>query len=166
MKLASEGQISAAAEAYGCQASIFRFPNVVGAPATHGAIFDFINKLRTNPQRLTVLGNGTQQKAYLHVEDLVDAMLFIAERAPNKVNLYNIGPNDAGVTVRFIAQSVRDVVAPEAEIVYGHGDRGWIGDVPKFRYATRKLAQLGWKPSMNSETAVRRAIDEIALLPQ
>jgi UDP-glucose 4-epimerase len=162
MKLASEGQISAALESQGRRASIFRFPNVVGTPATHGVIFDFVNKLLAQKSHLRVLGDGTQQKAYLHVDDLVSAMLFIAEAGSAKINLYNIGPRDAGVTVRFIAESVRDVVAPSAEIIYGHGNRGWVGDVPRFRYAIDRLAELGWEPSLSSEAAVRRAVRDIA----
>jgi UDP-glucose 4-epimerase len=161
MKLASEGQISAAFEDYPGRASIFRFPNVVGSPATHGAIHDFVNKLKADPSCLPVLGNGTQQKVYLHVSDLISAMLFIAESGRGKINIYNIGPRDAGVTVRFIAECVRDIVSPSAGIVYGEGDRGWIGDVPRFRYDTRRLAELGWKPSMSSADAVRVAIRDI-----
>ena len=161
MKLASEAQISATMEAHGRTASIFRFPNVVGAPATHGVIFDFIGKLRANPGSLAVLGNGTQQKSYMHVRDLVAAMHFIAQNAPEKVAIYNVGPIDAGVTVRFIAEHVRDSVAPDAPIVYGQGNRGWVGDVPKFRYSAARLAVLGWQPSMSSEEAVRSAVHDI-----
>jgi UDP-glucose 4-epimerase len=161
MKLASEGQISAAFEDHDGKASIFRFPNVVGPPATHGAIYDFVNKLKADPSSLPVLGNGTQQKVYLYVNDLISAMLFIAERGAEKINTYNIGPQDAGVTVRFIAECVRDAVSPSAKIVYGESERGWIGDVPRFRYSTKRLAGLGWTPSMSSADAVRVAIKDI-----
>lgn len=161
MKLASEAQINAALESYGRQANVFRFPNVVGAPATHGAIYDFVRKLRADPNRLSVLGDGTQQKPYLHIDDLIAAMLFIANAAKEKVNIYNIGPLDAGVTVRFIAECVRDAVSPSAEIVYGRARRGWVGDVPRFRYATKRLADLGWHPTMSSEEAVRTAVRDI-----
>jgi UDP-glucose 4-epimerase len=88
--------------------------------------------------------------------------LFIVEVGQSKINLFNIGPCDDGVTVRFIAETVRDHVAPDAEIIYGYENRGWVGDVPRFRYATDKLAELGWQPSMSSEAAVRRAVREIA----
>jgi UDP-glucose 4-epimerase len=161
MKLASEAQICAALEAHAGRASIFRFPNVVGAPATHGAIFDFVGKLRSDPLHLEVLGDGSQRKAYLHVTDLVDAMLFIAEKGNDKINIYNIGPNDDGVTVQFIAERVRDAVSPQAQIIYGKGNRGWVGDVPKFRYATHRLAKLGWEPKLGSEEAIRIAIRDI-----
>jgi UDP-glucose 4-epimerase len=89
-------------------------------------------------------------------------MLFIAEYGPEKINTYNIGPQDAGVTVRFIAECVREAVSPSAKIVYGEGERGWVGDVPRFRYATRRLTKLGWTASMSSADAVRVAVRDIA----
>lgn len=162
MKLASEAIITAAAESYLDQAYIFRFPNVVGVPATHGVVYDFVRKLRTNPSTLEVLGDGTQQKGYLHVEDLVDAMLFIRAHANQKVNCFNIGSFDAGATVRFIAEETVRVVAPGAKILYGEGNRGWVGDVPKFRYSVDKLKALGWSPSSDSVETMKRAIREIA----
>lgn len=162
MKLASEAQISAACESFLERANVFRFPNVVGVPATHGVMLDFIRKLAATPDRLDVLGNGTQQKAYLHVGDLVSAMLHIADHGPERLNILNIGPADDGVTVRFIAETVRDVVQPSASIAYGDGDRGWVGDVPRFRYSVERLAQLGWRPSRDSAQAVLEAVREIA----
>jgi UDP-glucose 4-epimerase len=162
MKLASEGAISAAVESHIAQAFIFRFPNVVGVPATHGAIYDFVRKLRRNPETLDVLGNGNQQKCYLHVEDLVDAMLFIREHAEERVSCFNIGADDCGVTVRFIAEETVATVSPGARIVFGAGDRGWVGDVPRFALSVEKLHALGWLPRAGSREAVRRAIRQVA----
>lgn len=162
MKLASEAQIRAAVEAFLPRANIFRFPNVVGVPATHGVILDFIRKLRVTPDRLDVLGDGTQQKLYLHVGDLVSAMLHIADTVTGRYNVFNIGPLDTGATVREIAEAVRNRVSPSASIAYGSGNRGWIGDVPQFRYSTARLAAMGWRPSLNSSEAIERAVDEIA----
>jgi len=163
MKLASEAQASAAAESFLAQVNLFRFPNVVGVPATHGVILDFVKKLATTPEYLEVLGDGTQQKAYLHVSDLVDAMLFVRGRlrAP-KVDVINIGPTDHGVSVSWIAEQVVKRVAPKAHIHFGTSNRGWVGDVPKFHYSTAKIQALGWKPVLGSEAAVLRAIEEIA----
>jgi len=162
MKLASEAQIRAAVEAFLPRANIFRFPNVIGAPATHGVIVDFVRKLRSTPSRLEVLGNGSQRKPYLHVDDLVDAMLFIERDATGRYNVVNIGPRDVGVSVRFIAEAVRDRVSPKAEIAFGEGDRGWVGDVPRFNYDTGRLSGMGWEPRLDSQAAVLRAVDEIA----
>jgi UDP-glucose 4-epimerase len=162
MKLASEATISAAAEKFLQQALLFRFPNVVGVPATHGVIRDFILRLRQDPRSLQVLGNGTQQKAYLHVSDLVDAMLFLADSFDGKIAPFNIGPVDDGVTVRFIAEETVAAVAPKATIEFGQGDKGWVGDVPRFRYDVTRLQGLGWQPTLDSAGAIRRAIREIA----
>jgi UDP-glucose 4-epimerase len=162
MKLASEVQIRAAVEAFLPRADIFRFPNVIGVPATHGVILDFVRRLKDDPSRLVVLGDGTQKKPYLHVKELVDAMLFIAGAASGRYNVFNIGPDDEGVTVRFIAETVRDLVAPEADIGYGSENRGWIGDVPRFAYSSDRLRALGWTPGLSSETAIRTAVREIA----
>lgn len=161
MKLASEAQIRAASESFLDRATIFRFPNVIGVPATHGVIWDFSHKLHATPDSLQVLGDGSQQKAYLHVDDLIAAMRHIAAQ-PGKYLVFNIGPADAGVTVRVIAEAVRDQISPEGAIVYGPGSRGWVGDVPRFRYSVDRLAQTGWLPSMSSEQAVVRAVAEIA----
>nr|WP_297383166.1 NAD-dependent epimerase/dehydratase family protein [uncultured Roseateles sp.] len=163
MKLASEAQASAAAESFLSRVNLFRFPNVVGVPATHGVILDFVNKLSKDASVLHVLGDGTQQKAYLHVSDLVQAMLLVADRpSDKKVELVNIGPTDAGATVRWIAERVVARVAPEARVAYGQGNRGWVGDVPKFNYSTDRIQSYGWRPTLDSEQAIARAIDEIA----
>lgn len=162
MKLASEVQIRAAVESFLPRADIFRFPNVIGVPATHGVILDFVRRLRADPSRLVVLGDGTQRKPYLHVKELVDAMLFIASAASGRYNVFNIGPDDEGVTVRFIAETVRDQVAPGADIAYGSENRGWVGDVPRFAYSSERLRALGWTPALTSETAIRTAVREIA----
>ena len=163
MKLASEAFISAAAEQSKFDAFLFRFPNVVGTPATHGVIFDFCNKLIMNPLLLDVLGNGSQKKSYLHVSDLVDAMLYLALNLKDKgVFPINIGPLDDGVTVKWIAEEVVKFVSPTARIVYGSESRGWVGDVPKFNYSIDKLINLGWRPKLSSSQAVQRAIVEIA----
>jgi len=160
MKLASEGSITAALERFLERAWICRFPNVTGSRATHGVIFDLLKKLRANPAELEVLGDGTQEKPYLHVSELVDAMLFLFERSRERLNYYNIAPEIGATTVRFIAEAVVRAAAPGAIIRYAGGSRGWVGDVPKFRYSTGKLKSLGWSPKLSSNQAVELAIRE------
>jgi UDP-glucose 4-epimerase len=160
MKLASEGIISAALERFLKRAWICRFPNVVGSRATHGAIYDFIRKLRANPRELEVLGDGKQEKPYLHVSDLVDAMAWIFKRSRERLNCYNIAPQGRATTVKFIAEATIRAASPGAKIRYTGGSRGWVGDVPKFRYSTRRLKSLGWSPKLASNEAVELAIRE------
>jgi UDP-glucose 4-epimerase len=160
MKLASEGVISAALERFLKHVWIFRFPNVVGGRATHGAIYDFIRKLQKNPQELEVLGDGSQEKPYLHVGELIDAMLFLFDRTKDRLNYFNIAPDGSATTVKSIAEAVVRALSPSARIRYTGGAKGWVGDVPKFRYSIEKLKTLGWRPQMTSNEAVERAVRE------
>ena len=161
MKLASEAAISAALEAYLERVWIFRFPNVVGSRATHGAIYDFVHKLKKNPAQLDVLGDGSQQKPYFHVADLIEALLFIVENGKERLNFYNIGTAETVTSVRYMAEAVVKRQSPGAKIQYGTGNKGWVGDVPKFNYSIEKLKKLGWSPRLTSDQAVDRAVEEI-----
>lgn len=159
-KLSSEAFLTAYEHNYGIKVWINRFPNVVGEYATHGAIFDFINKLKKNPEELEVLGNGQQIKPYIYVKEIIDAILFTWENAKENVNVYNIGV-DSQTRVADIAEMVIELVSPEAKIKYTGGDRGWVGDVSKFRYDFTKLKNLGWQPKLSSNEAVKKAIEKI-----
>ena len=128
-------------------------------------ILDFVRRLKKDSSQLSVLGNGKQQKScYLHVEELVDSMLFIVNNTKVGLNYYNIGAMDDGVLIRTIAEETVKRVAPGATIHYEDTDRGWVGDVPKFLYSVDKLAQLGWEPKYSSLQAIVKAIDQIASL--
>ena len=164
MKLASEAIISAAAESDLKRAVIFRFPNVVGIPATHGVIYDFTNKLIKNPDLLNVLGDGSQKKSYLHVDDLIEAMIKVWEIWPNneKIDIFNIGPKDDGIYVRDIANIVASNFSSNVNINFGKGSKGWVGDVPQFFYDTSKITILtNWEPKLNSELAIKKASKQI-----
>ena len=152
MKLASEAQCFAAYESFLKKLRIFRFPNVVGTPATHGVILDFINKLRKNPNKLEVLGDGTQQKSYLHVDDLISGMIYLSETnlRENCNPIFNLGPQEDSVKVKWIAEQVVLKFSPKAKIIYGNSNRGWVGDVPRFSYNTKKAQSYGWNPKFNS----------------
>jgi UDP-glucose 4-epimerase len=156
-KLASEAYISAFSANYGIQTWITRFPNVVGERYTHGVIYDFIRKLKLNCNELEVLGNGEQIKPYMYVKDLISGILFIWKHAVEKINIYNLGV-ESRTKVKEIAQMVIEEMQLNAKIVYTGGNRGWIGDVPEFRYDLSKIHQLGWQAKYSSNEAVRLAI--------
>ena len=161
-KLAGEALLSAAAESSLQRIWIFRFPNVVGPRATHGALFDFARRLACRPPSLRVLGDGTQTKPYLHVSELIQAMRFIVANTSERRNVFNIGPEGGGSRVSFLAETMVARMVPGTPIVYAGGDRGWVGDVPRFSYSTERLAKLGWRPALSSDDAVRRAVEELA----
>ncbi|GAB7140732.1 NAD-dependent epimerase/dehydratase family protein [Deferribacterales bacterium RsTz2092] len=159
-KLASEAFISSFVENYGFQAWFARFPNVCGGRATHGVLYDFINKLRKNPSELEVLGDGTQRKPYLYVQELVEAMLYIYKHSDAQINLFNIG-GVGETSVSEIAEMLVAKLGLSATIRYGSGARGWVGDVPKFAYKLDKLNALGWRAKLSSTEAVSYAIDAL-----
>ena len=162
MKLASEGFITAALESYLSQVWIFRFPNVVGSRASHGAMYDFFRKLEKSPAELEVLGDGSQEKPYLHVGELLDAMLLAVEKSQDKLNYFNIGQEGSTSTVRFMAETVVKHAALRARIRYTGGKKGWVGDVPFFRFSIEKIKALGWRRASSNESielAVRELVE-------
>ncbi len=160
-KLAAEGLISAFCGTFGVQAWIYRFANVVGIRGTHGVIVDFIDKLRKDPKELEILGDGKQQKPYLHVSDVVDGMLHGFEHSNEPVNLFNLSC-DSNTTVTRIAEMViEEMGLKDVEFKFTGGKRGWPGDVPRFQLDASKIKKLGWKENYTSDEAVRKAIREI-----
>ena len=159
-KLACEGILSAAAHTNDMNIYTVRFANIIG-PRLQGAVIpDFIQKLRNNPDTLEILGNGRQQKSYMHIEDCLDAMLHVYEYADGPVATYNLGTRTT-TSVDQIAEIVSDEMDLSPEFTYTGGERGWEGDVPKMRLSIEKLSALGWSPNTESTPAVRQATQEL-----
>lgn len=154
-KVAAEGLLTAYAWGYSFETWIFRFVSMLGPRYTHGHIFDFYRKLRADPTLLEVLGDGRQQKSYLHVQDCVAAMfLAIASSAArDRIHVYNIGHEDWIAVDDSVAIICRELgVSPE--IRHTGGSRGWIGDAPKILLDTSKLRALGWAPSRSLQESI------------
>ena len=159
-KLADEGLLSARAHSHDLTVWNFRFANVVGSGLRGAVIPDFIEKLTDDPDTLTILGNGRQEKSYLHIDDCVDAMLHIVATADDAMNTYNLGTRTT-TSVDRIAAIVADEMDLDPDYEYTGGDRGWTGDVPKMRLSIEKLAALGWEPALSSDRAVRQSTREL-----
>ena len=138
---------------------IFRFPNVVGKPFTHGVIFDLANKLKKN-KILRVLGDGSQKKPYVHVEELIKCMFFLSIKKNDKHNTYLLGPNDNGVEVKEIAKNIKLLFKSNKKIEFGIKKIGWTGDVPIYSYNTSRLQSSGFSFKNSSLEAVKKAIKE------
>ena len=161
-KLASEALISSYVSMCDMNAVIFRFPNVIGPRLTHGVVYDFVKKLRNNPKELEILGNGTQCKPYIYVTDLVNAIVKLTEQFEPGVDVFNISVMSEGTSVTHIAEIVVDVLGlSDVEFKYTGGDRGWKGDVPRFKYDISKVLATGWKPEYSSDEAVRKAAQSL-----
>jgi len=157
-KLACEALISSYCHSYGMRGHVYRFANIIGARSGHGIIVDFIRKLSENPHELEILGDGTQRKSYLLVDECVDAMLFAAQKGKDQYNVFNIGSED-WIDVQSIADIVsRGMGLSDVKYRYTGGSRGWIGDVPKMQLSIAKLKDLGWSPHRDSRKSVEEAV--------
>lgn len=157
-KLACEAMISAYCHMFGLRATAFRFANVVGPRQTHGVTFDFVRKLMADPSQLEILGDGSQSKAYIHVVDVVSAMLHVADADLAGYEVFNVG-TDQYVTVREIADLVvRTLGLADVSYRFSGGDRGWKGDVPVVRFASERVRGLGWS---NRYSSVEALVDSI-----
>jgi len=159
-KLADEGLLSARAHSHDLTVWNDRFANVVGARLRGAVIPDFIEKLQDDPEHLTILGDGRQEKSYLHLEDCLDAICHTVEHADDAMNTYNLGTRTT-TSVDRIATIVAEELGADPEREYTGGERGWTGDVPKMRLSIEKLSALGWEPRLSSDEAVRRSTREI-----
>jgi UDP-glucose 4-epimerase len=156
-KAAGEGLIAAYCEGFGFQSWIFRFVSILGERYTHGHVFDFYQKLKADPTRLPVLGNGKQRKSYLYVQDCIDAMLIAIDKATDKVNIFNLGVDgycEVNDSIGWICEELG--VKPELE--YSGGDRGWVGDNPFIFLETKKIQSLGWKPKFGIKEGVIKTV--------
>ena len=160
-KLACEALISSYCHMFALTARIFRFGNVVGPRQTHGVGYDFIAKLRSDPKRLEILGDGNQSKPYIHVDDVISAVLFANEHWTGSLGIFNAATDDA-ITVREIADMVVECLGLESggvDYVFTGGERGWSGDVPVVRLNCDRIRKLGWSCKNNSSDAMRRSLE-------
>jgi UDP-glucose 4-epimerase len=156
-KLAGEGLIQAYCAGFGFQAYIFRFVSILGEHYTHGHVFDFYHKLLANPHQIEVLGNGKQRKSYLYVQDCIDAMLLVIERAKEAISIYNLGTQEH-CTVDDSLGWICAYLGLKPQRLYTGGERGWIGDSPFIFLDTTKVRSLGWQPKLSICNAVLRTL--------
>ncbi|MFB6158139.1 MAG: NAD-dependent epimerase/dehydratase family protein [Candidatus Nanohalobium sp.] len=137
--------------------TILRFANIVGGRNQKGVIYDFIHKLKDNPEKLVILGNGKQRKSYLHIKDTIDGTI---KAWKSDKTVFNIGSEDS-IDVNSIADIVADEMDLNPEYEYTGGEKGWEGDVPEMRLSIKKLKDTGWQPKRNSAESVRKTAQEL-----
>ena len=157
-KAACEGLIAAYCEGFGFQSWIFRFVSILGERYTHGHVFDFYQKLKADPSRLPVLGNGKQRKSYLYVQDCIDAILLAMDKATDKVNIFNLGV-DGYCEVNDSIGWICAELGLQPALEYSGGERGWIGDNPFIFLDTKKIQSLGWKPKFGIREGVVKTVE-------
>jgi len=163
-KAACETLIHAYTRLYGFKAVIFRYANVVGPRLRHGVIYDFLQKLKNNPHKLEILGDGTQIRSFIYVDDAVEATILAYQKSRSRFEIYNVASED-WITIKDVAdivvktlnlRNVKYILKPVA-----HGV-GWLGDVKKIALDISKLKSLGWKPKLSSREAVAKTVKELS----
>ncbi|HEY5176546.1 MAG TPA: NAD-dependent epimerase/dehydratase family protein [Terriglobales bacterium] len=164
-KLAAEGLIMAYSEGFDIQSYIFRFVSILGERYTHGHVFDFYEQLCKHSGELHVLGDGTQRKSYLYVQDCIDGMLLALRQAHSRVNIFNLGTDDSCVVNDSIGWIIQHLgLSPK--VTYGGGRRGWVGDSPFILLDCSKIRALGWKPLLTIREGVVRTLDYLQRSPE
>jgi len=161
-KVACEGLICAYCEGFGFEGYIFRFVSILGERYTHGHVFDFYRQLIEHPGWLKILGDGSQRKSYLYIQDCVEAILHATRAgtacdARHRVQVYNLGTSEY-VRVRDSVGLICGALGLKPELRYGGGDRGWIGDNPFILLDTKKILSTGWKPRLSIEQGIVRTL--------
>lgn len=160
-KLAAEGLIAAYCEGFGMRGFIFRFVSILGERYTHGHVFDFYRQLLENPDELRVLGDGSQRKSYLYVQDCVTAILTALERATGNVNIFNLG-TDEYCRVNDSIGWICGHLGLKPRLVYSGGDRGWIGDNPFILLDCCRIRALGWEPRLSIQKGIVRTVEYLS----
>jgi UDP-glucose 4-epimerase len=157
-KLAGEGLIMAYCEGFNFRSWIFRFVSILGERYTHGHVFDFYRQLLADPTRLAVLGDGTQRKSYLYVNDCIDAIFCALTQAPAKINLFNLGTAEY-CEVNDSIGWITGHLGYSPQLAYSGGSRGWIGDNKFIFLDTARIRALGWQPKLTIREGIVRTVD-------
>ncbi|MFH1785402.1 MAG: NAD-dependent epimerase/dehydratase family protein [Candidatus Micrarchaeota archaeon] len=157
-KLACEAYFSSYSSSYGIKSTCLRFANIFGERSTHGVMFDFYNKLKKNPNELEILGDGKQDKSYLHVSDCVSAILTAFKKQKKTSDVYNVGSQEK-TTVNHLAKLVCNNLGIDPLFKYTGSKQGWVGDVPLMLLDVSKLEKLGWKQKLNFADGVKQYVN-------
>jgi len=157
-KLGSEALISAFSYMNDIDVLVFRFPNVIGPRLTHGVIYDFMNRLKADPENLRILGDGNQTKPYVYVLDLVEAIMKFKDTVFEGIKLYNVGVESATSVTKIADIVCEEMGLKNVKYTYTGGEGGWKGDVPKFSYCIDKIHNAGWHAKFTSDEAVRETV--------
>lgn len=163
-KASGENLIHAYSRLYGIRAVAMRYANVAGPRLRHGVVPDLMLKLAKDSRRLEILGDGTQVRSYVYVDDAVEATVLAWQRSKSGFEAFNVGSED-WVTVNDIAKLIVEALglAGRVEFIYKpllHGV-GWPGDVKRIALSIDKLKALGFKPRHNSVESLRLTIDAL-----
>lgn len=157
-KLACEAYLSSYSSSYGIKATVLRYANIYGERSTHGVAFDFYHKLKKNSEVLEILGDGKQEKSYLHIDDCISASIAAFEKQSKLYDVFNVGSSEKN-TVDEIAKLVSRRMGLSPEFSYTGTTRGWVGDVRVMLLSTKKIGSLGWSQKVSLQEGIGMYVD-------
>ena len=157
-KISCESMIQAYCEGFEFQSWIFRFVSVLGERYTHGHVIDFYSKLKKNPNKLHVLGNGHQQKSYIYIQDCILGMMMGVEKANKKVNIFNLGTEEI-IEVLDSIEVIKEFMNVQPEIITQNSIRGWVGDNPLILLDINEIKSLGWMPKLSVRNGIQKTLE-------
>jgi len=163
-KLACEALVSSYCYSFKKKGIIVRPANMIGPRSTHGVILDFIQGLKKNPRELEILGDGTQTKSYLYIDDCINAIITAYEATEEPVVIYNVGSEDQTNVTEIAHTVIKTMKLRNVKLTYTggvDGGRGWTGDVKNMLLDINKLKKQGWKPKLNSQQAVKKTAQQL-----
>lgn len=156
-KLACEAYCSGYAHSYGIKTTVLRYANIYGERSNHGVMHDFFHKLKKNKERLEILGDGRQEKSYLHVSDCIAATLLAHQKQEKIFEIFNVGSRSRH-PVDYIAKLVCASMDAKPEFRHAGGERGWVGDVKIMQLDVSRIRKLGWRETINIGNGIKRYI--------
>jgi UDP-glucose 4-epimerase len=156
-KLACEGLIAAYCEGYNFQAWIFRFVSILGERYSHGHVHAFYKQLLDNPNELLILGDGTQSKSFLYIQDCLDAIQIAVARATRPVNIFNLGTEEV-ISINDSVGIMLNQLGISPKLTHTEGDRGWVGDNPFILLDTSRIQGLDWNPKVSIKEAIKKTL--------
>ncbi|MGC3989248.1 MAG: NAD-dependent epimerase/dehydratase family protein [Chthoniobacteraceae bacterium] len=165
-KLAGEAMIQAYAEYFGIRSVTFRFVSWIGPRYSHGVVYDFMKKLRANPQELEVLGDGKQRKSYLDVRDGVAGVFTALDRYEGNKGVFNLGHDDFMNVLDLAAIVTSELGLKDVKLVTTGGERGWLGDSPFVQLDTARMKSLGWTARISIEEGIRATVRHLIENPE
>jgi len=157
-KLACEALIEAFSFYYGFRHYMYRFVSIVGERYPHGVVIDFVNKLKKDPKKLEILGNGRQKKSFLYINDCIKGIFTGIERSKNQNNVFNLGHDNVILIDKVADLVINGMGLEKVERYYTGGEVGWLGDQPMVLLSTERIKALGWKPEISIEDGIRRTV--------
>jgi UDP-glucose 4-epimerase len=155
-KYAGEAMIQAYSEYFGIRSFCYRFVSWMGERYSHGVVFDLMKKLKQDPTRLPLLGDGTQKKSYLYVKDGIAGIMLTIDKGAAMKNVFNLGHDNFLTVVEVANLILGELNMKGVTFEFSGGKRGWLGDSPLVQLDTSKIKLLGWRPTVSVEESIRR----------